>query len=1080
MSKTDRILNPLKLFPSKAEPLSNVLIKSKNSKFIWLDPLKRDPTFSIDGVDVTSSLRKTFRRVETKSIFQRSDDKYFASTRDNISSQLCSNTAEISIQSTTSIKYSNALPLDSPTKSSTKRKEFILVEASRLKELAKYEKILRQERKMLGQQCSWLIAEEQISPSLAIPAVRMAIHDMCETQLRALTADTKRMEDLWHDYYYKNRYHRKRKHVYTASYIDHLPLIQRAKKVKEIREEDEEHYHAMERDMMMHEDGLSAAFRKYLNIIEFREDYDRYYILAYRFGGLREIDFIASGRPGERYLDLINHSATVIRRAWKCYIARWLLKKHRCCKKIQATYRRHRARKKYCPLISMRKKCYSRNNFAYRMESWRDYNRRCRLISTALRFCGAPFLPQSFKAWKILIRQLAVHRNAVLDRGAVAMKISHLARLFQSWRVFLSACRRIHTFMKRNVMGPLFHRWISYNAYNRLLRRLNKAAVKIQARIRTYLARKHFLHLKKSVRSLESFGQIVLARKKRRIRAKSQVDREFDIWLPQEMDRQTRRANDREQKWVIRRQKYLNDSEKDSLDALRKHLETRDGKMQLDRLANELGKLFSAAAPGAKQLPQKELLHQARTNLLTKCSEFCTVLHKHDFNARNPVPFICADVTCGAVFATEEQYHSHMTYSEKHCDGQSPQYSSFHVMLRSGRGQEAIRRFVLRVDGLSVLANRLDMWILVQEWSKLPSKSDQYTKKALFIYDTFLKPGSLRFVDVDCGTFDTQIMESLQKVQNRQFEGFYTLEHSDATGMRSLVTKKTFEAWTVDNIVPGDVFDVLEWHVFLLLFNAVEDRGFGSSHELALYREAVAETEKQRREQLFQEFLSQREERNRKWTEDYMLADRERAKFAEEAMDVYVEKEVLRVLGDVLYKAVGEAAHDAVYELQKAYETTSMIADEAVWWVESAAVEELYAFYSSVLVNSMWEIAGFRKLLLDFSGLYYSNDEACNDRLQDRRTADRDDQIWFSNFLKAALAEEKGSRPLGPDEAALRIQVRVRGMQGRKVARRVFVRRYGKRYDASSQTYYYEDMVTGEVSWYRPYITRYLLPHSTW
>lgn len=1082
LSSADFKLNPVRLFPAKSDPLQQILIDSKKQKqkFVWLDPYKRDPTFSIDGNDTASSLRKTFRRVETKSLFQRSDDKYFATVENSLSTQLRSSTPGSSTTNmNSSTKFSSSLPIDSPIKinsSKKKKKEYIIVEVSRLKELTKYEKILRHERDLLGQQCSWLMAEEQISPSLAIPAVRMAIHNMCEAQLRGLFDDTKRMEDLWQEYYFKNRYHRKRKHTYTASYIDHLPLIHRAKKLKEIREEDEEHYHAMERDTMMHEDGLSAAYRRYGNIIEFREDYDRYYILAYRFGGLSEADFNASGRPGERYLALITHSVILIQYAWKCCAARWLLKKHLSCKSIQAVFRRHRAQKKYQPLILMRIKCFRRNNFEYRIQVWLDYNRRCRLISLALRFCGAPFLPQSFKAWRLFIKQVAILRNAVLERGAVSMRRAHLGRLYTSWCVYVSLCKNIRNFMKRNIIKPLLQRWIGYNDYNRLLRRLNKAAVKIQARVRAYLGRKHFLHLKKAVKSLESFGLIVLAKKKHKLEKKSQIEMEFDKWLPEEVDRQTRRANDREQKWVIRRQKYLHDSERASLEALRKHLETRDGKMQLERLAAEAGKAF----PAAKPPPVKELLHQAKASLMAKCSEFCTLLHKHDFNARNPVPFICADVSCGAVFATEEQYHSHMTFSDRHSGGKSPQYSAFHVMLRSGRGQEAIKRFILRVDGLSVLANRLDLWILVQEWSKLPSKSDQYTRKALFIYDTFLKPGSLRFVDVDCAALDGHLMDSLAKVEGRQFEGFYTLEHSDATGMRSLVTKKTFEAWTVDNIVPGNVFDVLEWHIFLMLFKAVGERAFETSHELQLYRDAVADTERLRREQLFEEFLSQREERNRKWTEEFMQADQERAKLAEVVMNVFLDKVAVRALEKLLDQAVGEAAHDAVYEQQKAYESTSMIADEAVWWMEGAAVEELYTFYSDVLVNSMWEMASFRKQLLDFSGLYYSDEEACRDRLGNPHTADRDDQRWFSNFLVAALAEEKGSQPLAPDEAALRIQVRVRGMQGRKIARRKFVRRYGKRYDAANEAYYYEDMVTGEVSWYRPYITRFLLPNSTW
>jgi hypothetical protein len=87
---------------------------------------------------------------------------------------------------------------------------------------------------------------------------------------------------------------------------------------------------------------------------------------------------------------------------------------------------------------------------------------------------------------------------------------------------------------------------------------------------------------------------------------------------------------------------------------------------------------------------------------------------------------------------------------------------------------------------------------------------------------------------------------------------------------------------------------------------------------------------------------------------------------------------------------------------------------------------------------------------------------------------------WFVDFYKGARKHEKGAVPPGGATAVVTIQRHMRGVLGRKKARKVFMQVYVKMFDSYANAAFYQNTRTGEASWTRPLMTRHLYHKSNW
>ena len=115
-------------------------------------------------------------------------------------------------------------------------------------------------------------------------------------------------------------HHYDRSPVYTKeSYLKSAPLSQRALKLRLVLEAADAFYKRKERDSMMYEDDLSYLVGKYQDCRQRKVDYDRYFVLATRYGCFDELEFFKDTTPGFRYWKKVTIAAVRFQKRWIKY-----------------------------------------------------------------------------------------------------------------------------------------------------------------------------------------------------------------------------------------------------------------------------------------------------------------------------------------------------------------------------------------------------------------------------------------------------------------------------------------------------------------------------------------------------------------------------------------------------------------------------------------------------------------------------------------------------------------------------------------------------------------------------------------
>jgi len=272
------ILNPLKLFPAKNDTFTRAFfgvdapkkLKQIENAEKWLHVDKIDPHYGIPNSSLqVESVRKTYRRMQSNKLFMPANDK------------------------NTSLSE-----LFEPT--TGPQKNFVVVEESRLPELIKFESLLRQERELLGEQCAWVLNDFQIEARFPVPATKLAIQNLCESEMRKLASKIIDLNQAWDKHAKQNHYDRP--HLFlNSTYLHKAPLHQRAMKLRIVKAAAESWKLRNDRDTMQYEDELSYLAGKYLDAQTRRRDYDRYFTLASRYGVFSKEEFAADSFPGKRY-----------------------------------------------------------------------------------------------------------------------------------------------------------------------------------------------------------------------------------------------------------------------------------------------------------------------------------------------------------------------------------------------------------------------------------------------------------------------------------------------------------------------------------------------------------------------------------------------------------------------------------------------------------------------------------------------------------------------------------------------------------------------------------------------------------
>lgn len=643
-------LNPLKRFPSKTSRLAPYFrsldgpsqsVEKTNREIEkrerWLQMDRLDPSFGLAAPSYSSSssshgedtpahevfIRRTFRRMESSGLFN--PPRMGASLSE----------------------------LSEPPPPTQKR--FVLVEESRLRELAQIEAILREEKDLLGEQCSWIMSDYHIDSRIPIPATRVAVNNLCEADMKRLAREFDTLQAAWGSYARQNRYYRDISHnaLPFKSYIGNAPLAMRPIKLVKLEMERMERQIKMERDSMLYEDDRAFLVNCYYRASARKKDYERYFILATRYGHMDESEFHKDERPGRRYWVRALDGCIKFQKIWGAFWAVQSLRRYKGAKHFQKIVRGFLAWIKFHPLIVFRLKYGKSSYLKYSMHKWREYIHMIKWCRESIAWLMVNWADKCMEHWKIYTKQSKDKKIQKARRIFAQFLNAGLLRCFRAWAFM--AQRQVYIKQRaRRILGacgPQFDLWSEYVETSKHMRKMFKTTSLIQSIARMYLHRRVF----KAKRKLGfRLGIVMRCRCLTENLRNAAVSVDFAEWNAATEERRALAALEVERSRLNDLQAAVVARENAVRVEMRKHLRSKHGRTQLKDAATSM--LSSEAF-------QKE---QEEKVLYSRCLELGKRFAQRDFLVARPPLFKCVDPTCCTTFTSEEQYHLHFKNAPNH------------------------------------------------------------------------------------------------------------------------------------------------------------------------------------------------------------------------------------------------------------------------------------------------------------------------------------------------------------------------------------------------------------------------------
>ena len=188
----DNSMNPLMVFPAKSTEISGSFFKPSVPKRYrqlesithWLKPDKIDPNFGITGNSQEALIRRAYRRIGSSQLFLQPDPR-----GPNADLSQLNNPAPHTIEINDRIINEKV------------NKKLVLVGKDHLGDLLSVERILSDEREKLGLQCAMTLGTAEhdgnIELHAPVPATRLAMHNICETDMREVAKRITYLSKQW-------------------------------------------------------------------------------------------------------------------------------------------------------------------------------------------------------------------------------------------------------------------------------------------------------------------------------------------------------------------------------------------------------------------------------------------------------------------------------------------------------------------------------------------------------------------------------------------------------------------------------------------------------------------------------------------------------------------------------------------------------------------------------------------------------------------------------------------------------------------------------------------------------------------
>jgi hypothetical protein len=376
------VQNPLKTFHSKTKPLRSTFRSSDptikaNKKAVearkqWLQPDTIDPTFGIEGDTKEVKIRRSYRRLESSNLFN---------------------------PPVQGASLSELVP-----SAENDGRKYVLIEESRLAELAQIEHILEEEKRGIQDQCTTVVGRYAVDARIPFPATRIAVNNLSKADMLSLEGEITTLHLAWHNYCIKNNYDRIHAVLNKNSYLQG-PEILRGMKLAKLVGLESNKIMSCERDTMLFEDDLSYLNNAHYNAKMRGVDYDRYYVLASRYGYMDEEEYTKDAYPGRRYWIRCVDGALKFQQVWGMYWAIQKMRRRKGATGFQKIIRGFLAWRKYHPLIVFRLKYGKRSYYDFVMSRWKSYNRILKMCKEAIiHALSTEWVTYTMEAWKSYTR----------------------------------------------------------------------------------------------------------------------------------------------------------------------------------------------------------------------------------------------------------------------------------------------------------------------------------------------------------------------------------------------------------------------------------------------------------------------------------------------------------------------------------------------------------------------------------------------------------------------------------------------------------------------------------------------------
>lgn len=790
----ESVLNPLLVFPAKlkwpkkggkesmflSECPGYARRSEENERWLYIDRI--DPLFGIKGSTQDVHIRRAYRRINSSRIFQ-------PLALDDVS---LANIHHI---------YNN-----SKSKSDT---SYVLVESSRLHELKLLETVLVDEKYRLQEQCT--MAFTSIQSDLHTPRLitKLAISKLINEDKMKVMSEIYQLQSKWNEYCRVNHYNHKSTLVKKGQSIASLSLLERMMEIELKQPEEYMKQVRRERDTMTFEDDLSHLHGQLSTLQDRLHDYEVYCILAARYGKYSAQEYNSSRFPGKKYFRKVSHAVNEFQRLWSTFWAWKSALRHKSSIRIQTAYRAHWAWRKYHPLIKCRMRFGKRTYYMWCIARWKSYNRILKMCKEAIIFYQTnPFKKLCFTSWTTYYTEIKEEKERKKKKLLARLRNSGLLKCFTAWHTFVVETKTLLREMRRKMQNPHFGQWIRYTEWSKMMKRLNKTAVKIQSIVRMFVLKRKYKRFKtgKAV-----FNGVLETNRLRRILAAHNMI----TWVPLEKQRRHTAYITSNRKSFIILTKQILANEKKRIDQLRSHFMTKHGKKQLKlhskKFHNEAhthavdenngvqfddegspietpivelkvkkGNKEQASESGIELGEDPYVL--AEKDLIQRYIKITNELLRHDYHIKHPNKVRCPDPTCHrCILDTMEQLEDHLRLFPKHQSLPSNfnrlyfllgKEVSRNVMLQYLEQRKAVeasstpdkvsggRKGFLsflgadkKVEDLTLKAadviNNIECWCAIQEWKRHESTTAEYFDTALLIYQTHLSLTASKPVTVD-------------------------------------------------------------------------------------------------------------------------------------------------------------------------------------------------------------------------------------------------------------------------------------------------------------------------------------------